>query len=167
MRSVLQVVITSAITEDEAVFIEHSKSICDSFVNKHLENISTDIKAVISQPEKMDEETKHYFNKVIDSSPCDSKLLSIFQFYRKFTNSKYEKLIHNIHYNIIVTRNNYESNDVDFYFDECEKILKREKFDNMESVELKENFGDINNDIGESNENLIDEIFDMISEDKK
>ncbi len=167
MRSILQIVITSETNEEDPIFIENSKTICESFVNKHLVNISDEIKTVVSQPEKMDEETKHYLDKIKNSVLLDAKLLSAFQFYRKVTDSKFEKLFHNSHNNIIVTRNNYQSNDIDFYYDECEKILKNEKWENMESVELKENFGDNNYEIAESNENLIDEIFDMISEDKK
>ena len=111
----------------------------------------------------MNEETKEYYERVKESLSLEVKLLSTFQFYRSIKDTNYQKLSGNL----IVTRNNYDNNDVDFYYEECERIIKNEKWENINSDELKNNEIQGTFEESDKNENLIDEIFDLILEDKK
>jgi len=58
----------------------------------------------------MNEEIKEYYERVKESVSLEVKLLSTFQFYRIIQETNYQKLSGNL----IVTRNNYENNDVAF-----------------------------------------------------
>ena len=84
-----------------------------------------------------------------------------------FNEYNYEKNSKDNNNNIIFTKNNYTSCDLDFYFYESEKIINKYNFPKIETETVqKKNNNDFDDEDLEEN-NLIDELFNEINLDEE
>jgi hypothetical protein len=158
----LQIIITEKESStDRENFILKSKEICNNFASHHLDYIKSQIVYKLNNLDKIDEESKKYIQSN-ENLHTEVKLLGTFQFIREINNFKFLKLDNSL----LITKNNYTENDIDFYYEEAEKIMKEQKWDLLEPIEVQSNFQS-GVEEPDNTDNLIDELFDSINVNKK
>lgn len=160
-RTLLQIIITeNESSTDKENFIIKSKEICDNFIEHHLEYIKSQIQYKLNNIDIIDEESKKYI-QANENLHTEVQLLAKFRFLREINNHDYS----NLEKDLIITKNNYTENDIDFYYEEAGKIMKENKWDILEPIELQSNFQSSVEEPDQT-ENLIDELFDSIDVNK-
>lgn len=145
-------------------FISKCKNICDSFITHHIDSVREEIENKLSNMDTLDADIQKYIENNIENLHKDVNLLSTIQFYRAVNTFDFKYLNDEINRNIIVTENNYISNHLDNYFEDAEKIIKQQKWNSFEPIEVPSNFQEL--DESDKNDNLIDELFDSLELNK-
>lgn len=160
-RTLLEIIITeNESSTDKDNFAIKSKKICDNFIEHHLEYIKSQIQYKLNNIDILDEESKKYI-QANENLHTEVQLLAKFRFLREINNHDYS----NLDKDLIITKNNYTENDIDFYYEEAGKIMKENKWDILEPIELQSNFQSSVEEPDQT-ENLIDELFDSIDVNK-
>ncbi len=154
MRTLLQIVITVSkkVENDSSIFIEKANQISRDFLAIHLENIKYEILNV----NNYNDEVKKYLEKHSQDLHTEVKHLAQFDFIRELNANEYLELGKSIS----VTKNNFTLNDIDSYYEEAENIMKFNKWESLQPIDIQNN--DDGLDEVDHTDNLIDELFDSI-----
>ncbi len=122
--------------------------------------IKSQINYKLNNIDNIDHESRKYIQEN-ENLHTKVELLAKFQFLREINNFTFSK----IENGLIITKNNYIENDIDFYYEEAGKIMKEMKWDLLEPIDLQSNFPSAVEETDQT-ENLIDELFDSIDVNK-
>lgn len=109
------------------------------------------------------EDTENHENLENCPKQIKTQLLATVQFYQEIAKNVYDFISkENEMKNIIITENNNEEIDLDFYFNNFETILKSNNLDKLEFMPITNTFHQDLEDHDLNTDNLIDELFDSI-----
>jgi hypothetical protein len=167
-RSLLQVIIVADIKDNKEEFIKNCQQISRDFVQYHIQAIEKDIEEQTKQSKIPKEENKE---EDVESSPQQEEIpsppviIAKLEFLQKIrSNNNFKGCYSNYEEGrILITHNDHEEMDIDFYYEEAARIIEATKFSQFTPIEETPNPYGLDEDEDTNQDKLIDDLFDSIN----